>query len=33
MELFTNLVAGLAGALTIIVGGFSLAVIWWDDLL
>jgi len=32
MELATNLVAGAAAVLMILVGGYAIAAIWWDDL-
>ena len=32
MELAMNLVAGAAAVLMILVGGYAIAAIWWDDL-
>lgn len=32
MELVMNLVAGAAAVLMILVGGYAIAAIWWDDL-
>lgn len=32
MELVMNLVAGASAALMILVGGYAIAAIWWDDL-
>ena len=32
MELAMNLVAGVAAVLMILVGGYAIAAIWWDDL-
>lgn len=32
MELAVNLVAGAAAVLMILVGGYAIAAIWWDDL-
>ncbi len=31
MELVMNLVAGAAAVLMILVGGYSIVAIWWDD--
>ncbi len=32
MELAMNLVAGAAAVLMILVGGYAIVAIWWDDL-
>jgi hypothetical protein len=32
MDLVMNVVAGVTGVLMILVGGYSIAAIWWDDL-
>lgn len=32
MELVLNLVAGAAAILMILVGGYAIAALWWDDL-
>jgi hypothetical protein len=32
MELAMNLMAGVAAVLMILVGGYAIAAIWWDDL-
>jgi hypothetical protein len=32
MELAMNLMAGAAAVLMILVGGYAIAAIWWDDL-
>ena len=31
MELVMNVVAGAAAVLMILVGGYSIVAIWWDD--
>jgi hypothetical protein len=32
MEFVMNLVAGVAAVLMVLVGGYSIIAIWWDDL-
>lgn len=32
MEFVMNLVAGVAAFLMLLVGGYSIIAIWWDDL-
>ncbi len=32
MEFVMNLVAGVAAVLRVLVGGYSIIAIWWDDL-
>jgi hypothetical protein len=32
MELVLNLAAGAAAILMILVGGYAIAALWWDDL-
>jgi hypothetical protein len=32
MELVMNIVAGVAAVLMVLVGGYSIIAIWWDDL-
>ena len=32
MELVMNLAAGVAAVLMILVGGYSILALWWDDL-
>jgi hypothetical protein len=32
MELLMDLVAGAAAVLMVLVGGYAIAAIWWDDL-
>jgi hypothetical protein len=32
MELAMNLVAGAAAVLTILIGVYAIAAIWWEDL-
>lgn len=32
MEMLMDLLAGAAGVLMILVGGYAIAAIWWDDL-
>lgn len=32
VELMLNLAAGAAATLMILVGGYAIAALWWDDL-
>ena len=32
MELVLNLVAGAAAILMVLVGGYAIVALWWDDL-
>ncbi len=32
VEFVMNLVAGVAAVLMVLVGGYSIIAIWWDDL-
>jgi hypothetical protein len=32
MDLLMNVVASVAGLLMVVVGGYAIAAIWWDDL-
>lgn len=33
MELVLNLVAGAAAILMVLVGGYAIVALWWDDLI
>ena len=33
MDLLMDVMAGVTGILMLLVGGFSIVAIWWDDLI